>query len=122
MSASHKTLVLGASGHPWRYSYKATERLLAHGHPVVLLGAREGEVLGQPVVSGHPELEGVHTVTVYLSLAHQAEYADYLLNLKPARVIFNPGAENPALQARLQAAGVEVLEACTLVMLGGGMY
>jgi predicted CoA-binding protein len=121
-SASKKTLVLGASENPSRYSFLAANRLLQHGHPVVLIGARPGQVAGQSILTNHPALEGIHTVTLYLNPLHQAEYEDYIVGLKPARVIFNPGTENPDFMDRLEAAGVEVLEACTLVMLGADLF
>ncbi|MBI1192206.1 MAG: CoA-binding protein [Bacteroidetes bacterium] len=120
--AVKKTLVLGATENPSRYAYLATDRLLQHDHPVVLIGARPGQVLGQTILTNHPDLEGIHTVTLYLNPQLQAEYEDYIGALKPTRVIFNPGTENPDFMDRLEAEGVEVLEACTLVMLGAGMY
>jgi len=61
-------------------------------------------------------------VTLYVSAAHQDPVADDLLALAPRRVIFNPGTENPALAARLQAAGITTLEACTLVLLKTGAF
>jgi len=121
-SSGKKTLVLGASENSSRYSFLAANRLLLHGHPVVLIGARPGHVLDQPILTNHPALEGIHTVTLYLNPLHQAEYEDYIVGLKPARVIFNPGTENPDFMDRLEAAGVEVLEACTLVMLGADLF
>jgi hypothetical protein len=121
-ASGKKTLVLGASENPSRYSFLAANRLLQHGHPVVLIGARPGHVAGQPILTNHPALEGIHTVTLYLNPYHQAEYEDYIAGLKPARVIFNPGTENPDFMDRLEAEGVEVLEACTLVMLGADLY
>jgi len=121
-ASGNKTLVLGASENPSRYSFLAANRLLQHGHSILLIGARPGQVLGQPILTNHPALEGIHTVTLYLNPHHQAEYEDYIVGLKPARVIFNPGTEHPDFMDRLEAEGVEVLEACTLVMLGSGLY
>lgn len=117
-----KTLVLGASEKPDRYSNKAIVSLLRHGFEAVPLGIREGTIEGLPVRIGMPELEGIDTVTVYLAPQRQAQYADYILSLKPRRVIFPPGAENPALQQSLSQAGIEVQEACPLVMLSAGMW
>lgn len=117
-----KTLIIGASEHPWRYSYLAAERLLQAGHFIVLIGSRPGTLFGHPIQTGLPELSDIHTVTLYVNPDHQAEYADYLLQLRPKRVIFNPGTEHPELAARLHEAGIEVIPACTLVMLSADAY
>ncbi len=118
-----KTLVLGASTNPARYANMATHRLLSHGHEVELLGQREGEVAGHPIKTLPGEINhDIHTVTMYLSEANQKAYEDFLLDLKPQRVIFNPGAENPGLEEKLNSAGIESVEACTLVMLATGQY
>ena len=117
------TLVLGASTNPARYSNIATLRLLKYGHEVVLVGNREGEVAGQPIHAEPVVTDEVDTVTLYLGPARQATYYDYLVReLKPRRIIFNPGTENEELRARAEAAGIETDYACTLVMLGAGTY
>lgn len=117
-----RTLVLGASPDPWRYAYKATMRLLEHGHEPIPLGIREGEIGGVPIRLDRPAFEDVHTVTVYLAPENQGEYYDYVLRMNPERIVFNPGAENPEFEARTRAAGVETLAACTLVMLSTGRF
>jgi len=111
-----KVLVLGASLNPERYSFMAINDLIDYGHSVFAVGKKEGEVSGVAISKSLPE-ERVHTVTVYLGAKNQAEYYSYLLELKPVRVIFNPGAENDELMDELQNKGIEVLSACTLVML-----
>ena len=117
-----KTLVIGASTNPERYSYLAINALKKHGHEVVAIGRKDGEVSGVKIQTGHPELQGIDTVTLYLNLSHQEEYYDYLLNMKPRRIIFNPGAENFDLMERASNGGIEPIEACTLVMLSTGQY
>jgi hypothetical protein len=117
-----KTLVIGASTNPERYSYLAIRSLLRHGHGVAAVGRTPGEVDGVKIKAGTPRLANIDTVTLYLNPNHQAEYADYLLGLKPRRIIFNPGTENHAFMLRANQAGIEVLEACTLVLLGTGQY
>ncbi len=117
-----KTLVVGASTKPWRYSHKAIESLRFHNHEVVAIGLREGEVAGVPIQKEFPDDNDIHTVTMYVGAANQSAYQEWLLKLNPQRVIFNPGAENPELQSLLEENGVEVLEACTLVMLATGQY
>ena len=118
-----KTLVLGASTKPGRYALMAAERLLQKGHSIELLGQSEGQIGGVNIKTKIEDIDKeIDTVTVYLSEKNQQQYEDYLLKMKPKRVIFNPGAENLELETKLEAQGTEVLEACTLVMLGTGQY
>lgn len=117
-----KTLVIGASEKADRYAHRAATRLLQQGHPVELIGLRAGQIQGHPIQTGYPALEAIDTVTMYVGPHHQAQYADYLKQLKPRRVIFNPGTENPDLERQLREAGIEPVEACTLVMLSVGTY
>lgn len=117
-----KTLIIGASTNPDRYSYKAAERLLQHGHEIHLLGARVGELFQHPIEKEPLPYEDVDTVTLYVGVAHQPGYYDYILSLKPRRVIFNPGTENPAFESLLRSEGVEPVEACTLVLLATGGF
>jgi hypothetical protein len=118
-----KTIVLGASPNPARYAYIAVMRLKAAGHEVIPIGIREGEIDGIPIVIGKPEIEDVHTITIYLNPQRLEEYYDWMLDvIKPKRLIFNPGAEEPHFMWRAKTEGFEVLEACTLVLLATGQY
>jgi len=121
---SKKTVVLGASTNPGRYSYLATEMLAEYGHEVVPVGLRKGMVAGKDIldIRAWPKVADANTVTLYIGPAHQEGLFDYLTRLRPARVIFNPGTENLSLERALEAEGIEVLEACTLVMLRSGQY
>ena len=116
------TLVLGASTNPSRYSYLAINRLRSHGHPVIAVGRREGQVLDVELKKEQVPAQNVDTVTLYLNPTHQKEYYDYIVSLKPKRIIFNPGTENEELYEIADQNGIEHLEACTLVMLGTGQY
>ncbi|MEO7306741.1 MAG: CoA-binding protein [Ferruginibacter sp.] len=117
-----KTLVLGASANPSRYSNLAINRLKSHQHPVVAIGKREGDVAGIPIETGKKPFEGIDTVTLYLNPAHQKEYYDYIISLHPKRIIFNPGTENDELAELAIQNGVKPMEACTLVLLSTGQY
>ncbi len=110
-------MVYGASTNPERYAYKATELLLAHKHEVVLVGHKTGEVSGIPIWHGNPQLDDVHTMTLYVGPQNQHELLRDLAQLKPKRVIFNPGTENPDLYAEIEKLHIQVEEACTLVLL-----
>jgi uncharacterized protein len=112
-----RVLVLGASSNPQRYSNMVMRDLRYYNHEVVAVGRKSGEVEGMKIQTNLPEDSIIDTVTVYLSEQNQGPYMAYLKNLKPKRVIFNPGAENDKLAMELEKLGVECLEACTLVML-----
>lgn len=117
-----KTLVIGASAHSYRYSYLAIMKLLAHGHEVFALGGHKG-VVGSVNIETEPgEWAPIDTVTLYLNPYNQQAYYRYILELKPGRVIFNPGTENHELQLLLAQKGIAFMEACTLVMLSTRTY
>jgi len=117
-----KTLVIGASVNPDRYSNKAIKALLSHNHEVVAIGLREGQVNGIPFNSEKVLFEKIDTVTLYVGPQNQPEYYQYILNLKPQRVIFNPGTENPEFESMLKSNGIYPEIACTLVLLATGQY
>jgi uncharacterized protein len=117
-----KTLVLGASLKPFRYSHKAVLRLLDHNVPVVAVGKREGFIRDVKVLKPSHAFDNIHTISLYLGPRNQGLVTDYILRLNPVRVIFNPGTENPELQNRLAASGIEVVEKCMLVMLAKDQY
>jgi predicted CoA-binding protein len=117
-----KTLVIGASPKPHRYSYRAVSSLRSHGHEVVALAKRKNKVRDVEIQTEFPEDKDIHTVTLYLGAPRQPEYYESIMNLKPQRVIFNPGAENPELYSKLEEEGIEAIEACTLVMLATNQY
>ncbi len=117
-----KTLVLGASTKPERVSHTAVKRLKNAGHEVVPQGIRAGAVAGIDILQGQPDVQDIDTITLYLNPQRQEEYYDYILGLKPKRIIFNPGTENPELAKLAREQGIEVEIACTLVMLSLGVY
>ena len=122
MSNKKKTLVLGASDNPSRYSYLAIQRLRSHGHPVVAIGRKNTKVSDVIIEKEKQEVNDIDTVTLYLNPTHQQEYYDYIVSLKPKRIIFNPGTENEELIRLAKENKIQPLEACTLVMLSTGQY
>jgi uncharacterized protein len=122
MSSSKKTLVLGASENPARYSYLAVQRLQAKGHPVIALGRAAGHIGDISIQTGKENYQGIDTVTLYLNPLHQQEYYDYILSLHPKRLIFNPGTENEELFNLAAKQGIVPIEACTLVMLSTSQF
>lgn len=117
-----KTLVLGASPNASRVSNQVVHRLKQAGHEVVPVGIRTGQIAGIDIRKGQPEVEGVDTITMYLSAKNQEQYYDYILGLQPQRIIFNPGAENAELYQLAKENKIEVNNACTLVMLSVSAY
>lgn len=117
-----KTVVLGASDNPARYSYLAVEKLNRYGHSVIAIGKKEGKVGSTNVITARPDEKDVDTITLYLNPQLQKQYYDYILSLHPKRIIFNPGTENDELEAIAKANQIQSLEACTLVLLGTGQY
>lgn len=117
-----KTLIIGASKNPERYAYKAAERLLAHNHAIELLGLKPDTIFGQVIDTEKKAYPDIDTVTLYVGPQRQPEYYDYVVSLKPRRVIFNPGTENEDFYKILRNNNIEVEIACTLVLLGTGQY
>lgn len=117
-----KTLVIGASQNPARYSYLAVQKLAANQHPVVALGTKKG-LVGSTVIDTEKKLfTDIDTVTLYINPARQPEYYDYILSLYPNRIIFNPGTENEELEELARKNNIATQEACTLVLLSTGQY
>ena len=117
-----KTLVMGASDNPQRYSFLAINRLRSKGYPVVAIGKKQVKVGDVDVDTEQKPFSEIDTVTLYLNSRLQEQYYDYILSLHPKRIIFNPGAENPALERLAKANGIQPMHACTLVLLSTGQY
>lgn len=119
-----KTVIIGATTNPSRYAYLAASMLTEYKHEIVPLGIKKGEVYGKQIllINERPIVNDVDTVTLYIGPQHQPEHYNYILSLKPKRVIFNPGTENEEFEKLLATAGTETLEACTLVMLRSNQY
>ncbi len=122
MMMKNKTLVIGASENPQRYSYMAINRLLESQHEVRAIANRSGAVKNVVFEKEHIVFDDIDTVTLYVNSSIQSIYENYILQLKPRRVIFNPGTENEAFEKKLEANGIEAIEACTLVLLSIGQY
>lgn len=117
-----KTLIIGASKNPERYSYKAADKLLSYGHEIELLGLRPDTIFGQVIDTEKKQYTDIDTVTLYVGPQRQTESYDYIVSLKPRRVIFNPGTENEEFYEILKKNNIKSEVACTLVMLATGQY
>ena len=116
------TLVLGASLKPDRYSYLAVEKLVSHNHNVFAFGLKSGIIAGIKIDTELVHYKDVHTVTLYVNPKAQKIYYDYVISLKPERVIFNPGTENSEFYYKLTKHGIFYEVACTLVLLSINQY
>lgn len=117
-----RTIIIGASPNTARYANKAAFRLVNTGHKVINIGIKKGQAAGIPIEKVGEIYPKVHTITLYIGEKHQPEYYDYILKTKPKRLIFNPGTENKELYDLAEEAGIEAIEACTLVMLATNQY
>ncbi|MBP6431921.1 MAG: CoA-binding protein [Ferruginibacter sp.] len=119
---SKKTLVIGASTNTERYSYLAINKLLLYKHEVVAIGLKQGKIQSVAIETELIPFENIDTITLYINPTHQKKFYEYILALKPKRVIFNPGTENEAFNTILQQNGIITNNACTLVMLSTYSY
>ncbi len=119
---NRKTLVIGGSPKPVRFSNKAIRKLLSFGHEVVAIGLKESAVDSVEIITGKPDFKNIHTVTMYIGIKKQVEYYEYILKLQPSRIIFNPGTENSKFSEYARENGIEVIEHCTLIMLNEGSF
>ena len=117
-----KTLVLGASLNPTRYSNFAIHKLINHNIETVAIGLKPGEVAGVAIATEMVVFEDIHTVTLYLNPKNQEAYYNYIISLKPKRVIFNPGTENSEFYTILKENNIAFETACTLVLLSTNQY
>lgn len=122
MVDSYETLVFGASPNPDRYACKAILMLRKFGVPVKAFGLRQGTVAEVKIDTNLKPYKNIHTVTLYLNPKRQSVYIDYILNLNPKRVIFNPGTENPAFFKVLDQHNISYEMSCTLVLLSTNQY
>jgi predicted CoA-binding protein len=117
-----KTVVLGASANPDRYSYRAIQALVKSGIETSAVGLREGNVAGVEIQRNFDSIKDIHTVTMYVGPENQKVWIEQILALNPIRVIFNPGTENKDVENRLHDAGIATEHACTLVLLATNQY
>ncbi|MBU2998056.1 CoA-binding protein [Cellulophaga baltica] len=117
-----KTLVIGASLKPERYSNIAVKRLVENSIKTEAYGLKEGKIGSVQIKTNFTDLQNIHTVTLYLNPKRQVYIYDDILNLKPKRVIFNPRTENVEFYNLLEKQGIEVEVACTLVLLATNQY
>jgi len=119
-----RTVIVGATDNPARYAYMAANMLKEKGFEIVPLGIKKGKVAGEDIldIREKPDVGPVHTITLYIGPQRQPELYDYLISLKPQRIIFNPGTENSEFESLAQKNGIETYRNCTLVLLSTRQY
>ncbi|PAW92527.1 CoA-binding protein [Mucilaginibacter sp. MD40] len=120
--ADKKTLIIGATPDPSRYAYLAANRLVSHGHSIVNVGIKTGEVAGVAIEKPETIHTDIDTITLYVGPQNQPPLYDYIFKTKPKRIIFNPGTENEELRRMAVDNGIETDYACTLLLLSVGQY
>jgi predicted CoA-binding protein len=111
-------VVLGATPKEDRYAFRAMQMLKAHGHRAIPVNPAFDEVLGEVCYKCIKDIsEPIDTVTLYVGAARSEPLIEEIVEAHPRRIIFNPGSENEHLASRAEAAGIEVVRDCTLVML-----
>ena len=120
---SETVAVLGASPKPDRYANRAMKMLRQYGHHAIPVNPAVGEILGEKCYAKIPEVpQPIDTLTIYLRKQRSDPLIDEIVKAKPRRIIMNPGAENGDLAEKAREAGIDVVEACTLVMLQAGNF
>lgn len=116
-------VILGASEKPTRYAYKAMQSLTSHGHHVLLVNPFKSKIEDQHCHDSVCSItEQIDTITLYVNPKRFQDHIDDVIATAPKRVIMNPGTEDDDAEKRLQDEGIEVLRACTLVMLATNQY
>ena len=118
-----KVAVIGASNKPHRYSYQAVLLLKENGHEVFPVHQRIEEIEGTRVYKSIQNIDDdIDTVTMYVGGKISTLIGQDIIDKKPKRIVFNPGTENPDLENRANENGIEIINACTLVMLKTGHF
>ncbi len=117
-----RTVIIGATPDVTRYAYRAAQMLTEYGHEIVPVGIKKGVVFGKQIINNQPFIENVDTVTLYVGTPNQSSLLDYIINLKPKRIIFNPGTENDDLIDLAIQNNIEPVIGCTLVMLASRTF
>lgn len=119
-----KTVIIGATTNPSRYAFIAAEMFAKNNIPFEPVGIKKGMVFGKEIldINTKPIIEDVDTITLYIGSRHQPEWYDYLISLKPKRIIFNPGTENSELIRLAKDNDIETTIACTLVLISSNQY
>lgn len=121
--SDHCVVVLGASPKPVRYSYQAVKMLADRGYRVIPVHPKAVRIDQVPVVHDLKRVQQpVHTLTLYVGDARSRDLIGDIVDLRPGRVIFNPGSESHRMELALRNAGIPFEHACTLVLLRTGQF
>ncbi len=120
---NHAVVVLRASDKPERYANRAIKMLKEYGYLVIPVHPRLQAVEGFSVFKTLDQIrQTIHTLTLYMGPARLDPLIESIAELRPGRVIFNPGTESEPLMKRLQEENIVYMKACTLVLLQTGQF
>jgi uncharacterized protein len=115
--------IIGASEKKDRYAHMAMLSLQKHGHDVKLVNPFKQTIDGYQCFKTVNDIkEKINTVTLYVNPSRFRDHIEDVIQVKPTRVIMNPGTEDAEMEKRLEDAGINVLRACTLVLLSSGRF
>lgn len=123
MAGSQTVAILGATPDASKFAHRAMRKLEEHGHKVILVNPAYEEIEGHPVLPSLTKIkEPVETLTLYVGPQRIVPLVNEILDLRPQRVIFNPGTESPSLIQALESAHIHYVRGCTLIMLDSGKF
>lgn len=118
-----KVAILGASNKPERYAHKAYKMLQEYGHETFLVHPSLDKVEDKKVYKNLSEVpQPIDTLTMYVGPQISSGLIEEIRKLSPRRIIFNPGSENEDIVEALGDTDIQMMEACTLVLLRTGQF
>ena len=108
--------VIGASNNEAKYGNRALKAWRETPWTVYAVNPREDTVEGMRAYDSVLEIPGeVHTATLYVPPKVGLSVADDLIEKGVSEVYLNPGSEDDELRQKLEDAGIEVQEACSII-------
>lgn len=112
-----RVIVIGVSPNPARYSYQCVEALVHANYEVIAIGIRAGYIGKIKICTDRPLLKDIDTIILYVNKEVQQNYLDYVLQLNPAKILFNPGTECPEMAQVAIDNGIAIKYDCALVLI-----
>jgi predicted CoA-binding protein len=115
-------LVLGATDNTNLTSYSAIKLMMHRGLHVMALGPKKTRIDQIAITDEPAAIKQADVVSIFLSAKKQRKYYDYILSLKPEKLVFNPGTENPELEFLAQKNQIQIIKGCTIALLANGLW
>ena len=112
--------ILGASAERNKFSNKSVRAHVQQGYTVYPVNPKGGEIEGLPVYKSLAEIPpgNLDRISVYLPPAVGMKVLPEIIARGTDELWLNPGADSDELIAVAQAAGLNVIQACSIVDLG----